>query len=262
MFCIPDSVTNLYAGTQALLNKSQRAWEAACAAWSEVPDDSAAELSLPPPEFIVENHDRAIEHAQCVAEEPVSDSRLILWTDASAGGASGWAVVFRDSFDWVRITARGPRGASSDISELQAISLALDYAIQFVERKTENNFPLRVLEIYTDSRAAMRLLQKEYVDPMTPATYVVGKSGKRSKKERMIAQRVSLKIKELQEVGVYIEFHWVKRNKILGHILADKGAGFARLGLLCNYTLSNASIEFLPAGPLGKQEEDETSVYL
>lgn len=192
----------------------------------------------------------AIERARCVAQEPFDDARLVFWTDASMSrGSVGWAAVFREDRTWVRIMARGSGGDSSHIAELQAIDLALDCTIQLVEKKTENGKGrLQVLEVYSDCQAALLCLRKAKTI--------------KSQVTQKIALEMGRKVIKLQEVGVYAEFHWVPRNKAIGNILADKGAGLARMGVGCDCTLNNALIEFLPADPVGEGDDNEKSVCL
>jgi ribonuclease HI len=207
---------------------------------------------------------------------PRSDSRLVFWTDASVKKAStGWAAVFREGYTWVRIMARGPGGTSSNIAELQAIGLALDYVIQFVEKKTESDEKgrLQILEVYTDSKVALNFLRKILSDlPPWDIDEIDDsddtKANHYNKKKRvwlltqMIAQEVGRKATKLQEAGVCIELNWVPRDTVIGNKLADKGAALARMGVGCDYTLNNALIEFLPADPVGEGDEDQTSVCL
>ncbi|KAJ4270338.1 hypothetical protein NW762_002017 [Fusarium torreyae] len=47
---------------------------------------------------------------------------------------------------------------------------------------------------------------------------------------------VEFKINVLQEAGVMMEFHWVPRDRFMGNILADAGAGLARLGIGTGYS--------------------------
>lgn len=164
-------------------------------------------------------------------------------------GSVGWAAVFRKDCTWVRIMARGSGGDSSRIAELQAIDLALDYTIQLVEKKTENEKGrLQVLQVYTDCQAALLCLRKAKTI--------------KSQVAQKIALEMGHKVVKLQEVGVYAEFHWVPRNKTIGNIHAHKGAGLVRMGGGCDYTLNNALIEFQPADPAGEGDDNKTSVCL
>ncbi|KAJ4131863.1 hypothetical protein NW768_006063 [Fusarium equiseti] len=277
MFYIPEPVTALYTGAQDYFNRAQRAWEAGCAAWNEVPDvptrlpiesetrNQATKhtewVDVPDylttrlwiqPEIIISHRDKAFNRAECASATPISASRLVLWTDASAkkDNAVGWAVAFWDGLNWVRITARGPtvtqkRSTLVDVAELQAIGLALDYAVQFVERNTET--PLQILEVYTDSQSALRLLQDAIRHGLSPAPKSSSKLARKSIKSGMVARDVSLKIKKLEEAGVHTEFHWVPRSTTLGNILADRGAGLARMAFCDGYALNNALVEIMPS---------------
>lgn len=210
----------------------------------------------------------AIERARCVAQEPFDDARLVFWTDASMSrGSVGWAAVFREDRTWVRIMARGSGGDSSHIAELQAIDLALDCTIQLVEKKTENGKGrLQVLEVYSDCQAALLCLRKALRDLSALDIDNEDRRYKYKTIKSQVTQKIALemgrKVIKLQEVGVYAEFHWVPRNKAIGNILADKGAGLARMGVGCDCTLNNALIEFLPADPVGEGDDNEKSVCL
>lgn len=247
-------MTTLYTEAQGYFSRAQRAWEAALeagrAAWDE--DTDATILSIPSSEIIISNRLEAIERALCASAEPISASRLVLWTDASVTRiGAGWAVAFWDGLNWVRITARGPtvrgpkRRFDSNIAEVQAISLAFDYAVQFVERKTKDETPLQILEVYTDCQAALKLLQvamRDLSSALDPANLP-----KKSIQSGMIVRDTILKIETLQEAGVNIELHWVPRNTTYGNFLADEGAGLARMDNDGYYTLNNALLEFMPS---------------
>ncbi|VTO81575.1 unnamed protein product [Fusarium graminearum] len=159
-----------------------------------------------------------------------------------------WAAVFRKDCTWVRIMARGSGGDSSRIAELQAIDLALDYTIQLVEKKTENEKGrLQVLQVYTDCQAALLCLRKALRDLSALDTDNEDRRFKYKTIKSQVAQKIALemghKVVKLQEVGVYAEFHWVPRNKTIGNIHAHKGAG-------------------LPADPAGEGDDNKTSVCL
>ncbi|GKU21304.1 unnamed protein product [Fusarium langsethiae] len=180
----------------------------------------------------------------------------------------GWAAVFREDHTWVRITASGPGGKSASIAELQATGLALDYTMQLVERETENDKKgrLQILEVYTDSQAAVDHLRMALSDlPPLDINDTGCRCHKKEKKRlltKMIACEVGRKVTKLEEVGVDTEFHWVPRNTVIGNVLADKGAGLARMGVGCDYTLNNAHIEFLPVRPIGKKDRDKKNVQV
>lgn len=260
-------MTALYTGAQSYFSRAQNAWEAACAVWNEASsvqttrlqiqsiehaeweeDPDATRPSIPSSEIIISNRHEAIERAQCALAEPISASKLVLWTDASVTRiGAGWAVSFWDGLNWVRITARltvrGPqRKLDSNIAEVQAISLAFDYAVQFVERKTKDETPLQILEVYTDCQGALTLLRHRMRSAPNPSNLP-----KKLVHSGMIVRDTILKIKNLQEAGVNIELHWVPRNTTLGNTLADKGAGLARLTKDGSYTLSNALVELMPS---------------
>ncbi|KAM0232210.1 hypothetical protein ACHAPO_007983 [Fusarium lateritium] len=231
-------------------------------------------LSAQTPRIEIGQRLPAIERAQCALDAPQSDSRLVFWTDASVKRAStGWAAVLQEGYTWVRIMARGPGRTSSNIAELQAIGLALDYVMQLVERKTENDKKgqLQILEVYTDSKAALSLLRNA-LSELLPLDIIDDiddtKCQQCNKKKRawlltqMIAREVGRKATKLQEAGVHIKLNWVPRDTVIGNKLADRGAALARMGVGCDYTLNNALIEFLPADPVGERDEDKTSVCL
>ncbi|KAH7197787.1 uncharacterized protein B0J16DRAFT_329118 [Fusarium flagelliforme] len=276
----PEPITDLYAD-QGYFSRLQRAFETAFAAWNKVPHvltrppfhsikHSAAERNEVPdvpetaadvpaylttrpciqPEIIINHRDEAFRRAGCASAKPTSASRLVLWTDASAqkGTAAGWAVAFWDGLNWVRITARGPTVTKKtkphvSIAELQAIGLALEYAVQFVERKTEDEVPLQIFEVYTDSQPSLILLRDAKRDL---SNHKMSKLLRKSKQSGKIVRDVSLKIKKLEEAGVHTEFHWVPRSATLGNMLADKGAGLARLAGEGRYTVDNALVEMMP----------------
>lgn len=273
MFNIPEPVTTLYTGAQGYLSRAQRAWVAAWkagrAAWNDVPnarqpnqsiehaaewdeDPDATRLSIPSSEIIISNRLEAIERAQCASVEPTSASRLILWTDASVTRKGvGWAVAFWNGLNWVRITARGPtvrapkKRFDNNIAELQAIGIALEYAVQFVERKTKDEPPLQILEVYTDSQAALVLLKAAMRD--LPSAHDSSSLPKKAIQIGMIVRDTILKIETLQEDGVNIELHWVPRKTAYGNFLADEGAMIARMNHYGYYTLNNALVEFMPS---------------
>ncbi|KAM0298390.1 hypothetical protein ACHAPM_008460 [Fusarium culmorum] len=268
MFSILEPITYIYTGVQDFLDRSQRSWLAACAAWNEVPDAPTRRLPVQNAKAIIGHKEWAIERARCVAQESFDDARLVFWTDASmCRGSVGWAAVFREDRTWVRIMARGSGGDSSRIAELQAIDLALDCTIQLVKKKTENGKGrLQVLEVYSDCQAALLCLRKALRDLLALDTDNEDRRFKYKTIKSQVAQNIALemgrKVIKLQEVGIYAEFHWVPRNKAIGNILADKGAGLARMGVGCDYTLNNALIEFLPADPVGEGDDNEKSVCL
>ncbi|CEI40197.1 unnamed protein product [Fusarium venenatum] len=269
---LPDSITKLYIGVQDFLNRSQRSWQAACAAWNEVPEAPTMILSAQTPKIDIDIGHKlpAIRGALSALDAPPSDSRLVFWTDASKKHRSaGWAAVFREGCTLVRIMARGPCGTSSNIEELQAIGLALDYTIQ-LEEENDKRGRLQILEVYIDSQATLELLRKALSDlpPLGIDDIDDTKCKYYNNKKRawllaqMIAREVGRKATQLQEAGVYIELNWVPRDTVIGNQLADRGAALARMGVGCGYTLNNALVEFLPADPVGEGDEDKTSVCL
>jgi hypothetical protein len=288
MFNIPEPMTTLYTGAQGYLSRAQRAWEAAlkagCAAWNDVPDarqstqsiehtaewdedPDATILSIPSSEIIISNRIEAIERAQCASAEPISASRLVLWTDTSVTRiGAGWAVAFWDGLNWVRITARGPtvrgpkRRFDSNIAEVQAIGLAFDYAVQFVERKTKDEIPLQILEVYTDSQPALMLLKAAMRDLSSAPD--LSNLTKKTIQSGMIVRETILKIENLQEAGVNIELHWVPRNTTYGNFLADEGARIARMDIHGYYTLNNALLEFMPSRTVEIQKEGKGQLPL
>ncbi|KAI1065659.1 hypothetical protein LB507_000700 [Fusarium sp. FIESC RH6] len=218
--------------------------------WADVPEDLTTRLCIQP-EIVINHRDEAIKRAACASAKPTSASQLVIWTDASVrkDSVAGWAVAFWEGLSWVRITARRPtvtkkRKPHVNIAELQAIGLALDYAVQFVERKTEDETPLQILEVFTDSQGALMLLRDAKGDLLNPK---VSKLLRKSIASGKIVRDVSLKIKKLEEAGVHTEFHWVPRSATLGNMLADKGAGLARLAdEEGRYTVENVLVEIMP----------------
>ncbi|RGP73727.1 nadph2 dehydrogenase [Fusarium longipes] len=271
MSLIPDCINSLYTGAQGLLSRSRNAWEAACEAWKEAP---ATEIPSQTPKIVIGNQKEAMERGQCMANESCNDLRLVLWTDASGGNrrsGAGWAFAFREGFTWVRIAAKGPGGRGTNFLELMAISFALDYTIQIVERQTESEKnQLQTLEIYTDSQGALSLLGRMQsvlnVDLIEPDYMMSNQRRKkkawRKRLDNVAVREMGLKIKKLQEAGVEVELHWVPRNQFTGSILADDGAGLARMGVGCEYTLNNAFVEFLPANPIGGQIKGNKGLLL
>ncbi|KAM0563575.1 hypothetical protein ACHAPJ_001299 [Fusarium lateritium] len=309
MAFLRGTLIKLYTKAQDILDRSERAWLAACEAWNEEPNPQAttitttttaaeaqqvptstpiptltpvpvpipapslapapapASVSVPveitkatPPLIKTEANDvsgnkviatsrgettasfrlgssaevfvkpsaRALERA-FAADVSNNASQLIIWTDASHGSrrtaASGGAAAFRNGLTWVRIAERRHNVRSTELAELQAIELALEYAVQVVKQAKIHNEPLKVVEIFSDSQAALIQLGQG----------ARPRKCKGRRQEQIVAtktlQVVEFKINVLQEAGVTMEFHWVPRDRFMGNILADAGAGLARLGI-------------------------------
>ncbi|KAF5240269.1 hypothetical protein FAUST_4433 [Fusarium austroamericanum] len=226
MCSILETIPHIYTGVQDFLDKSQRSWQAACAAWNEVPDAPTIRLPVQKAKVVISQKEWAIERARM-------------------GGCVSEGLHL----------------------ELQAIDFALDYTIKLVEKKTENEKGrLQVLQVYTDCQAALLCLRKALRDLSALDTDNEDRRFKYKTIKSQVAQKIALemghKVVKLHEVGVYAEFHWVPRNKTIGNIHAHKGAGLARMGGGCDYTLNNALIEFQPADPAGEGDDNKTSVCL
>ncbi|KAI3582716.1 hypothetical protein IWW34DRAFT_905353 [Fusarium oxysporum f. sp. albedinis] len=246
---VPDTILNLYAKVQDLLDRSKRSWLAACEAWNEEPPSRIAtpvtttevlvrkkratrgkkkELKIssschqlgPLAGIFVKPAAVALTRAQSVAGVSSDGSRLIIWADASRKkDTTGFAVAFLTGSNWVRVTAKG-HATPTEVAELEAICLALDYAVQVTKIQKGSIDTLRSVEGGNPRR-------------------------KRGVRKRTI-EKVCVMIDELQEAGVMVELHWVPRGKVTGNVIADKGAAIARMGLTSYHTPTDVLVEFLP----------------
>ncbi|KAF9775188.1 hypothetical protein IL306_006732 [Fusarium sp. DS 682] len=274
---IADTLLDLYARVQNLVDRSRRSWLAAREAWNEeLPFQSTANSTAT--EVLVLNKAtrkqkrkeaknnishyqlgssigifikpsaEAIARAEIVADMSSDGSRMIFWTDASRTKLSkGCAAVFRIDSNWIRITTRG-HTTPTDIAELEAVNLALDYAAQVTRMQEKSDDLLQSLEVFTDSQAALHLLRVKKL-PVTTGSHSNGQgSNPYSRKQirKRAVEKAWLRLDELKEAGVAIELHWVPRGKVTGNVIADKGATLARMGL-SQYISNDALIEFLPA---------------
>ncbi|KAF5026844.1 hypothetical protein F66182_1038 [Fusarium sp. NRRL 66182] len=199
-------------------------------------------------EVFIKPEAKALERAALSAEVSSSNSRLILWTDASIANktstATGCGVVLQNNFTWVRITARRFKTKTSETAELQAIDLGLEYAVQVARRTKNHADSLRVLEIFTDCQAALQWLGN---GGNTRRKRLKARQQEQALITTNVLHTAKSKIDTLREFGVMIEFHWVPRNKVMGNILADKGAGLARLMAGGGYNKpGHVMIEYLP----------------
>ncbi|KAK2932549.1 Ribonuclease H superfamily [Fusarium oxysporum f. sp. vasinfectum] len=243
---VPDTILNLYAKVQGLLDRSKRSWLAACEAWNEEPPSRIAtpatttEVLLGPLTGIfVKPAAVALTRAQSVAGVSSDGSRLIIWADASRKkDTTGFAVAFLTGSNWVRVTAKG-HATPTDVAELKAICLALDYAVQVTKIQKGSIDTLRSVEVFTDSQSALGLLRVTNRPMVTAGSHGNAQGGnprtKRGVRKRTI-EKVCVMVDELQEAGVMVELHWVPRGKVTGNVIADKGAAIARMGLTSYHT--------------------------
>jgi ribonuclease HI len=275
---VADTILNLYAKVQDLLDRSKRTWLAAREAWNEESPSriatpaTATEVLVPKkgttrgekkqPKSSSSCHQlgpltgifikpaaEAVTRAQHVAGASSDGSRLIIWADASRKKVStGFAVAFLTGSNWVRISAKG-HTTPTEVAELEAICLALDYAVQVTKMQKENINLLQSLEVFTDSQSALNLLRMKNRLMVTTGPHGNAQgSNPHTKKgiRKRTVEKVCVKIDELQEAGVMIELHWVPRGKVTGNVIADKGAAMARMGLTSGYTSTDVLVEFLP----------------
>ncbi|KAF4472074.1 nadph2 dehydrogenase [Fusarium albosuccineum] len=255
MESLQQTVATLVAKTQDILQRSERAWSAACQAWNEDPntpreetrkrDASAAEKKAgnktkrkpgkkarigPVAKVTIDPIEKALERALITEAEASKDaSRLTLWTDASAGpqrttAAAGSAAVFQHGCTWVRIMALTPNFDHTQLDELQAINHALEYAEQQVMQKTLG-VNLRSVEIFTDCQAMLIDLRRGDLPKVKPN----GRRRNGTMAYRSLFAAVKLRVHRLERAGLDLEFHWVPRNKAVGNVLAHQGAGLAKM---------------------------------
>ncbi|SCV55586.1 uncharacterized protein FFB14_14205 [Fusarium fujikuroi] len=279
---VPDTILNLYEKVQDLLDRSKRSWLAACEAWNEEPPSRIASPATttevlvrkkritrpkkkdfkiskschqlgPLTSIFVKPAEVAVVRAQSVTGVSSNGSRLIIWADASRKkNSTGFAVAFLSGCYWVRVTAKG-HATPTEVAELEAVCLALDYAVQVTKMQKENIGPLRSVEVFTDSQSALRLL-KVTNRPMF-ATGPHGNAqddnpGTKRGMTKRTTEKACVMIDELQKAGVMVELHWVPRGKVIGNIIADKGALMARMGLASYHSPTDVLVEFLPADEL------------
>ncbi|KAF5593914.1 nadph2 dehydrogenase [Fusarium pseudocircinatum] len=276
MSYVPNTILNLYEKVQDLLDRSKRSWLAAYEAWNEEPPSEIAtpattqevlvrkkgtakgkkkepkinsfcrqlgpltSVSIKPPGL-------AVIRAQSVTGVTSDGSQLIIWADASKKKTStGFAVAFLTGSYWVRVSEKG-HTTPLEVAELEAVCLALDYAVQVTEMQEENSDPLRSVEVFTDSQSALRLLRTNR--PM----FTTGPHGNaqgdnpytKNGMRKRTAEKVSVMIDELSEAGVMVELHWVPRGRVVGNVIADKGAAMARMGWTSSHS-TDVLVEFLP----------------
>ncbi|KAM5518685.1 hypothetical protein FOXYSP1_09470 [Fusarium oxysporum f. sp. phaseoli] len=275
---VPDTILNLYAKVQDLLDRSKRSWLAACEAWNEEPPSRIATPATttevlvrkkratrgkkkepkissschqlgPLTGIFVKPAAVALTRAHSVAGVSSDGSRLIIWADASRKkDTTGFAVAFLTGSNWVRVTAKG-HATPTEVAELEAICLALDYAVQVTKIQKGSIDTLRSVEVFTDSQSALGLLRVTNRPMVTAGSHGNAQGGnprtKRGVRKRTI-EKVCIMIDELQEAGVMVELHWVPRGKVTGNVIADKGAAIARMGLTSYHTPTDVLVEFLP----------------
>ncbi|RKL49525.1 hypothetical protein BFJ72_g984 [Fusarium proliferatum] len=274
---VPDTILNLYEKVQDLLDRSKRSWLAACEAWNEEPPSRIATSATttqvlvrkkgitrpkkkgpkissschqlgPLTSIFVKPAEVAVMRAQSVTGLSCDGSRLIIWADASRKRAStGFAVAFLTGSYWVRVTEKG-HATATEVAELEAICLALDYAVQVTKMRNENVDPLRSVEVFTDSQSALGLLRVMNRLMVTTGPHGNAQGNNPYTKrgiQKRVTEKVSVMIDELSKAGVVVELHWVPRGKVIGNAIADKGAAMARTGSTsCQST--DVLVEFLP----------------
>ncbi|KAM0431781.1 hypothetical protein ACHAPT_005031 [Fusarium lateritium] len=276
MSFLKEGFWRLYAKAQDVVDRSERAWVAACEAWNEDPGVQTQSNSQETPEsagtrrcrkdkpraekaekgmgkkmrvgssatIFIKPHERALEHALLSDTAPSDASRLILWTDASgeskriSGSIAGIAVVFRHMFNWVRITARLNQLNSIVIGETQAIVYALDYAVQLVGQPGVN---LRQVEIFTDSQSALMNLVRT-----TPPKLKRKTRSEALEVNKALLQAAKSSMDALHAAGVGLELHWVPRGRVEGNRVADEGSRLARLGMEELVSPDHVMIELIP----------------
>ncbi|KAG5755963.1 hypothetical protein H9Q72_001681 [Fusarium xylarioides] len=287
---VPDPILGLYATVQDLLGRSKRSWLAACEAWNEEPPSGIATPATttevlvrkkgttrgkkkepkinsschqlgPLTSIFIKPPAVAAIRAQSVTGVTSDGSRLIIWADASKKKTStGFAVAFLTGSYWVRVTEKG-LATPLEVAELEAVCLALDYAVQVTKMQKENIDPLRSVEVFTDSQSALRLLRMNRPMVTTgPHGNAQGdnpytKNGMRKR----TTEKVSVMIDELSKAGVMVELHWVPRGKVMGNVIADKGAAMARTGWTSSHS-TDVLVEFLPVDE--QQLDSEHSMIL
>ncbi|KAF5647138.1 nadph2 dehydrogenase [Fusarium sp. NRRL 52700] len=283
---VPDTILNLYEKVQDLLDRSKRSWLAACEAWNEEPPSNIATPATttevlvrkkritrpkkkdpktssschrlgPSTSIFVSPAEVAVTRAQSVTGVSFDGSRLVIWADASRKKTStGFAVAFLNGSYWVRITEKG-HGTATEVAELEAICLALEYAVQVTKMQNESVDPLRYVELFTDSQAALSLL-KMTKRPMfsRPHGNAQGDNpGTRNGIRKRTTEKACVMIDELDKAGVMVELHWVPRGKVIGNVIADKGALMARMGLASYHSPTDVLVELLPADDLRLDNE-------
>ncbi|KAF4499344.1 nadph2 dehydrogenase [Fusarium agapanthi] len=290
---VPDTILNLYERVQDLLDRSKRSWLAACEAWNEEPPSRIATPATttevlvhkkgitrpkkkkpktssschhlgPLTSIFVKSAAVAVTRAQSVAGVSSDGSRLVIWADASnTKDSSGFAVAFLTGSNWVRVTAKG-RGTSTEVAELEAICLALDYAVQVTKMQNETVNPLRSVEVFTDSQSALGFLRMTNRPMVTTEPHgnaqVSNPNTKKGIRKRTI-EKVCVMIDELREVGVMVELHWVPRGKARGNVIADEGAAMARMRLTSYHTPNNVLVELLPVDEQQLDSEHDITVF-
>ncbi|KAF4954558.1 hypothetical protein FGADI_5167 [Fusarium gaditjirri] len=274
----PDTIFDLYVKVQDLLDRSKRTWLAACEAWNEEPPSRIATPATttevlvckkgttrgkqkepkvsssrhqlgPLTGIFVKPAAVAVTRAQSVAGVSSDGSRLVIWADASRKrDSTGFAVAFLTGSNWVRVAAKG-HATPTEVAELEAICLALDYAAQVTKMQKESINPLRSVEVFTDSQSALGLLRKANRPMATTGPHGNAQGGNPRTKggiRKRTIEKVRVMIGELQEAGVMVELHWVPRDKVTGNVIADKGAVMARMGLTSCHTPADVLVEFLP----------------
>ncbi|KAH7145778.1 hypothetical protein B0J13DRAFT_327426 [Dactylonectria estremocensis] len=164
---------------------------------------------------------------------PESASELMLWADVSVGSFgdssfAGYAAVFKQAGSWVWMVGRrvAPR-QSANSTELRAIELGLNFALQMITGDNMDVGKLQVVEVFTDSPyPAQELVELQVL-------FLRGKMLRQRFKSNPeffgLLQTVAHRTQSLERAGVQVELHWVPRNKAEGNIVVDKAAGVARL---------------------------------
>ncbi|KAH7165533.1 hypothetical protein EDB81DRAFT_779571 [Dactylonectria macrodidyma] len=186
-----------------------------------------------PASLFIQTHDAALAEASLACSMPESPSELILWVDGSVGpfgdaSFAGYASVFKRAGSWVRMVSRrvAPRQGSNS-TELRAIELGLNFALQVATGVNMGAGKLRVVKVFTDSLCSIQGLVELQV------LFFHGKMPRQRFKKRPeffeLLQIVAQMTRSLEQAGVRAELHWVPRNRVEGNIVADKAAGVARL---------------------------------
>ncbi|KAF4421265.1 nadph2 dehydrogenase [Fusarium acutatum] len=259
---VPNTILNLYEKFQDLLDRSKRSWLAAStgtqekdhkAKKNEAKFSSSCHQLGPLTSVFVKPAAVAVRRAESVTGVSSDGSRLIIWADASRKKTStGFAVAFLTGSYWVRVTAKG-QATPTEVAELEAVCLALDYAVQVTKMQKENIDPLRSVEVFTDSQSALGLLKVTNRPMFTTGPHGNAQGDNPSTKKGMrkrTTEKACAMIDELHKAGVMVELHWVPRGKVIGNVIADKGALMARMGLASYHSPTDVLVEFLPADEL------------
>ncbi|KAF5681210.1 hypothetical protein FDENT_8266 [Fusarium denticulatum] len=258
MSYFPDTILNLYEKVQDLLDRSKRSWLAAYEAWNEEPPSEIATPATTTEVLVrkkgttkgkkkeakINSFCRQLGPLTSVFIQPPAVA--VMRAQSVTGTSTGFAVAFLTGSYWVRVSEKG-HATPLEVAELEAVCLALDYAVQVTKMQEENIDPLRSVEVFTDSQSALRLLRMNRPMVTTgPHGNAQGdnpwtKNGMRKR----TAEKVSIMIDELSKAGVMVELHWVPRGRVMGNVIADKGAAMARTGWTSSHS-TNVLVEFLP----------------